>query len=81
MHLFFYAQEKCLYYLTPTLPEDYIYIFYCSANEESLLPLHTKLKQLQIDVQEKRDKINDLKVIINKNNVRIEKLLNTGNLQ
>ncbi|KAM3960511.1 intraflagellar transport 54 [Aphomia sociella] len=50
-------------------------------NEESLLPLHTKAKQLDTDIQEKHDKINDLKVVIHKNSIRIEKLLASGNVQ
>ncbi|CAH0728481.1 unnamed protein product, partial [Brenthis ino] len=52
-----------------------------AANEESLLPLQTKIKQLQVDIEEKHDKINDLKIIINKNTFRIEKLLASGNMQ
>ncbi|XP_059053123.1 TRAF3-interacting protein 1 isoform X2 [Achroia grisella] len=51
------------------------------SNEESLLPLHTKVKQLDFDIQEKNDKINDLKVVIHKNSVRIEKLLASGSVQ
>ncbi|XP_028033910.1 TRAF3-interacting protein 1 isoform X3 [Bombyx mandarina] len=50
-------------------------------NEESLIPLRTKLKQLDLEIQEKQDKVNDLKVIIHKNSSRIEKLLATGNVQ
>ncbi|KAL4717944.1 hypothetical protein ACJJTC_001362 [Scirpophaga incertulas] len=46
--------------------------------EETLLPLHTKLKQLDTDILEKHDKINDLKIIIHKNFYRIEKLLSNG---
>ncbi|XP_052756702.1 TRAF3-interacting protein 1 isoform X2 [Galleria mellonella] len=50
-------------------------------NEESLLPMHTKVKQLDFDIQEKHDKINNLKVVIHKNSIRIEKLLASGNVQ
>ncbi|XP_049877818.1 TRAF3-interacting protein 1 [Pectinophora gossypiella] len=52
-----------------------------SANEDSLFPLHTKLKQLDVDILEKRDKINDLKIVIHKNSSRIEKLLAGGDVQ
>ncbi|CAG9565514.1 unnamed protein product [Danaus chrysippus] len=49
-----------------------------AANEESLFPLHNKIKQLDLDIAEKQDKINDLKIIIHKNAFRIEKLLANG---
>ncbi|XP_075982833.1 TRAF3-interacting protein 1-like [Anticarsia gemmatalis] len=50
-------------------------------NEDSLMPFHTKLKQLEGDIEEKHDKINDLKILIHKNAIRIEKLLTSGNVQ
>ncbi|KAJ0173590.1 hypothetical protein K1T71_010739 [Dendrolimus kikuchii] len=50
-------------------------------NEDSLQPLHAKLKQLEIEIEEKADKICDLKILIHKNATRIEKLLNSGNVQ
>ncbi|XP_046971325.1 TRAF3-interacting protein 1 [Vanessa cardui] len=52
-----------------------------TANEESLLPLHSKVKHLEADIAEKYDKINDLKMVIHKNTLRIEKLLASGNVQ
>ncbi|RVE50071.1 hypothetical protein evm_005277 [Chilo suppressalis] len=52
-----------------------------AANEDSLFPLTTKVKQLDADIVEKHDKINDLKVVIHKNSTRIEKLLANGNVQ
>ncbi|XP_030036616.2 TRAF3-interacting protein 1 [Manduca sexta] len=50
-------------------------------SEHSLHPLNTKLKQLELDIQEKNEKINDVKVLIYKNSSRIEKLLSNGNVQ
>ncbi|XP_060805273.1 TRAF3-interacting protein 1 isoform X1 [Amyelois transitella] len=50
-------------------------------NEGSLLPLRAKGKQLEVDINEKYEKINDLKVAIHKNSSRIEKLLASGNVQ
>ncbi|KAJ8723875.1 hypothetical protein PYW07_007855 [Mythimna separata] len=50
-------------------------------NEDSLTPFHTKLKQIERDIEEKRDKINDLKIMIHKNGFRIEKLLTSGSVQ
>ncbi|XP_028176514.1 TRAF3-interacting protein 1 [Ostrinia furnacalis] len=50
-------------------------------NEESLFPLYAKVKQLDADITEKHDKINDLKIIIHKNSLRVEKLLENGNVQ
>ncbi|KAJ2953354.1 hypothetical protein O0L34_g944 [Tuta absoluta] len=52
-----------------------------TANEDSLFPLHAKLKQLDSDISEKHDKMNDLKIIIHKNAMRIEKLLAGGDVQ
>ncbi|XP_047537026.1 TRAF3-interacting protein 1 [Vanessa atalanta] len=52
-----------------------------TTNEESLLPLHSKVKHLEADIAEKYDKINDLKMVIHKNTLRIEKLLASGNVQ
>ncbi|XP_072929842.1 uncharacterized protein IFT54 [Epargyreus clarus] len=52
-----------------------------TANEESLVPFHTKLKQLTTDIKEKQEKITDLKVSIHKNAARIEKLLANGMVQ
>ncbi|XP_026494302.2 TRAF3-interacting protein 1 [Vanessa tameamea] len=52
-----------------------------TTNEESLLPLHSKVKHLETDIAEKYDKINDLKMVIHKNTLRIEKLLASGNVQ
>ncbi|KAI8424978.1 hypothetical protein MSG28_006880 [Choristoneura fumiferana] len=52
-----------------------------TANDDSLLPLHTKIKQLDSDIKEKQDKIEDLKIVIHKNSSRIEKLLASGNVQ
>ncbi|OWR44892.1 TRAF3-interacting protein 1 [Danaus plexippus plexippus] len=52
-----------------------------AANEESLFPLHNKIKQLDLDIAEKQEKINDLKIIIHKNAFRIEKLLANGQRQ
>lgn len=51
------------------------------ANDDSLLPLHTKIKQLDSDIKEKQDKIEDLKIVLHKNSSRIEKLLASGNVQ
>ncbi|XP_011550561.3 TRAF3-interacting protein 1 [Plutella xylostella] len=51
------------------------------ANEESLHPLHTRVKQLDMDIKEKHEKINDLRVIIHKNTTRINKLIANGNVQ
>ncbi|CAH0690226.1 unnamed protein product [Spodoptera exigua] len=50
-------------------------------NEDSLTPFHTKLKQTERDIEEKHDKINDLKILIQKNALRIEKLLMSGTVQ
>ncbi|XP_047033431.1 TRAF3-interacting protein 1 [Helicoverpa zea] len=50
-------------------------------NEDSLTPFHTKLKQIDRDIEEKHDKINDLKILIHKNTFRIEKLLMSGSVQ
>ncbi|KAJ8714070.1 hypothetical protein PYW08_007690 [Mythimna loreyi] len=50
-------------------------------NEDSLTPFHTKLKQIERDIEEKHDKINDLKIMIHKNGFRIEKLLTSGSVQ
>lgn len=44
------------------------------------MPFHTKLKQLDSDIEEKHGKINDLKILIYKNANRIEKLLVSGNV-
>ncbi|CAB3249248.1 unnamed protein product [Arctia plantaginis] len=49
-------------------------------NEDSLMPFHTKLKQLDSDIEEKHGKINDLKILIHKNANRIEKLLSSGSV-
>lgn len=46
-----------------------------------MTPFYTKLKQLDRDIEEKHDKINDLKILIHKNAFRIEKLLVSGNVQ
>lgn len=54
--------------------------FNCSANEEYLLPLIARIKQLDVDIAEKHDKINDLRIIIHKNASRIDKLLSSGSL-
>ncbi|KOB73919.1 TRAF3-interacting protein 1 [Operophtera brumata] len=51
------------------------------ANEETLVPLQTRIKQLDVDIQEKHDKIDDHKILIHKNALRIEKLLTNGNVQ
>ncbi|XP_045537846.1 TRAF3-interacting protein 1 [Papilio machaon] len=51
-------------------------------NEESLQPLQAKIKQLDADIEEKRDKINDLRIVVFKNYYRIENLLSAnGNVQ
>ncbi|CAD0203946.1 unnamed protein product [Chrysodeixis includens] len=50
-------------------------------NEDAMTPFYTKLKQLDRDIEEKHDKINDLKILIHKNAFRIEKLLASGNVQ
>ncbi|CAG4957533.1 unnamed protein product [Colias eurytheme] len=50
-------------------------------SEELLLPLHSKISQLETEITEKQEKINDLKIIIYKNNSRIDRLLVTGNMQ
>ncbi|XP_035449909.1 TRAF3-interacting protein 1 [Spodoptera frugiperda] len=50
-------------------------------NEDSLTPFYTKLKQTERDIEEKHDKINDLKILIQKNALRIEKLLMSGSVQ
>ncbi|KPI92260.1 TRAF3-interacting protein 1 [Papilio xuthus] len=51
-------------------------------NEESLQPLQAKIKQLDADIEEKRDKINDLRIVVFKNYYRIETLLSAnGNVQ
>ncbi|XP_022817548.1 TRAF3-interacting protein 1 [Spodoptera litura] len=50
-------------------------------NEDSLTPFYTKLKQTERDIEEKHDKINDLKILIQKNASRIEKLLMSGSVQ
>lgn len=55
--------------------------YFFRANEESLFPLHNKIKQLDLDIAEKQEKINDLKIIIHKNAFRIEKLLANGQRQ
>ncbi|XP_063539515.1 TRAF3-interacting protein 1 [Cydia strobilella] len=52
-----------------------------AANDDSLLPLHTKIKNLDADIKEKQDKIDDLKIVIHKNSSRIEKLLANGSVQ
>lgn len=52
-----------------------------SLNEDSLTPFHTKLKQIERDIEEKHDKINDHKIMIHKNAFRIEKLLSSGSVQ
>ncbi|XP_047994729.1 LOW QUALITY PROTEIN: TRAF3-interacting protein 1 [Leguminivora glycinivorella] len=52
-----------------------------AANDDSLLPLHTKIKNLDADIKEKQDKIDDLKIVIHKNSSRIEKLLASGSVQ
>ncbi|XP_063387379.1 TRAF3-interacting protein 1-like [Cydia fagiglandana] len=52
-----------------------------AANDDFLLPLHTKIKNLDADIKEKQDKINDLKIVIHKNSSRIEKLLASGSVQ
>ncbi|XP_061721562.1 TRAF3-interacting protein 1-like [Cydia pomonella] len=52
-----------------------------AANDDSLLPLHTKIKNLDADIKEKLDKIDDLKIVIHKNSSRIEKLLASGSVQ
>ncbi|XP_039757832.1 TRAF3-interacting protein 1 [Pararge aegeria] len=50
------------------------------ANEQYLLPLYARKKQLDVDIAEKHDKINDLKIIIHKNASRIDKLLSSGSI-
>ncbi|XP_034834208.1 TRAF3-interacting protein 1 [Maniola hyperantus] len=50
------------------------------ANEEYLLPLYARIKQLDVDIAEKHYKINDLKIIIHKNASRIDKLLSSGSV-
>lgn len=55
--------------------------FCFSANIEFLQPLQTKLKQLDAEIEDKRDKINDLRIVVFKNYYRIEKLLSSGNVQ
>ncbi|XP_068619067.1 TRAF3-interacting protein 1-like isoform X2 [Battus philenor] len=51
------------------------------ASAESLQPLQAKIKQLDADIVEKRDKINDLRIVVHKNYYRIEKLLSSGTVQ
>ncbi|CAK1550506.1 unnamed protein product [Leptosia nina] len=48
--------------------------------EEAMMPLYSKIKQFETDILEKRQRINDLKIIIHKNNLRIEKLLSNGHV-
>lgn len=52
-----------------------------SANEESLSPLISKISKLNADIEEKRDKINDLKIIIHRKTTRINDLLSSGDVQ
>ncbi|CAG4954037.1 unnamed protein product [Parnassius apollo] len=51
------------------------------ANTESLQPLQAKIKQLDAEIEEKREKINDLRIVVFKNFYRIEKLLSSGSVQ
>ncbi|XP_023938832.1 TRAF3-interacting protein 1 isoform X2 [Bicyclus anynana] len=51
-----------------------------AATEEYLLPLYARKKQLDVEIAEKQDKINDLKIIIHKNVSRIDKLLSSANI-
>ncbi|XP_053613935.1 TRAF3-interacting protein 1 [Plodia interpunctella] len=50
-------------------------------NEDSLFPFRGKVKQLEVDINEKHEKINDLRIVIHKNSTRIEKLLASGDVQ
>ncbi|XP_063627998.1 TRAF3-interacting protein 1-like [Cydia splendana] len=52
-----------------------------AANDDFLLPLHTKIKNLDAAIKEKQDKIDDLKIVIHKNSSRIDKLLASGSVQ
>ncbi|XP_050674975.1 TRAF3-interacting protein 1 [Leptidea sinapis] len=50
-------------------------------NEESLLPLYARIKQLDEEIAEKQEKINDGQIIFHKNNFKIERLLANGSVQ
>lgn len=49
--------------------------------EDSLQPLHVKLKQLDVEIEEKVEKLYDMKILIAKNANRIEKLLAGGGVK
>lgn len=49
--------------------------YYFRLNERTLIPLHSKLKQIEDEIQEKHEKINELKILVHNKSTKIEKLL------